>query len=259
MKTMTVGAGNMTTPRAISIKPDPAAKLRLFCLPYAGAGASVFRRWPLLFPREIQVVPVQLPGRESRIREGLLTSIEELVEVLIGEFLDETKPYAFFGHSMGALIGYELARKLRDKGKCGPVHLFVSARRAPSLTDDRTPLHQMDDAALIEKMREFKGTPEEVFQHPELIDFWLRIFRADLAACENYKHTQERPLDCPITAFSGLEDKHVPQDEMLAWQNETRAGFKLRALAGDHFFLHRYESVLVQSILEDLRLVVTSA
>lgn len=245
---------NAATPslQAGVLTPNSETRLRLFCFPYAGAGASVFREWANGFPAEIEVIPVQLPGRESRIREAPLRRVEALVEILIGDFANMDLPFAFFGHSMGALVSYELARKLRGDGKRAPVHLFVSARRAPSIPDDREPLHKLGDTELLEKLREFRGTPEEMFRYPELISFWLQILRADLESCEMYVYTDAAPLDCPISAFGGLEDPHVSREELLAWRDETTGSFRLHMFPGDHFFLHRCREMLLRVIAGDL-------
>lgn len=237
------------------LRPHSQARLRLFCFPYAGAGASVFRAWTNELSAEIEVVPVQLPGRETRIRETPFTDITPLVEVLANSLADHTGiPFAFFGHSMGALISYELAQKLRHQGAPTPDHLFVSGRRAPQLPNEKSPLHTLAEEELLERLRELNGTPEEVFQHPELIKVWLPAIRADFAVCENYVYREAPPLDCPTTAFGGLEDVHVSRDALEGWGNHTRAAFKLRMLPGDHFFLHQSRLMLLRAITDDLRL-----
>jgi surfactin synthase thioesterase subunit len=227
-------------------------QVRLFCFPYAGAGASVFRDWSSALPATIEVVPVQYPGRENRVRETLINRIERLVTTLRGELGDLNIPFAFFGHSMGALVSYELARKLHEEGKPGPVHLFVSGRRAPDRIDEDPLLHQSDNHTLIEKLREFEGTPEAIFQYPELLAFWVQIFRADLEACETYEYGNGTPLSCPITAFGGLEDTHVSQADIVAWQRHTRGEFASHMLPGNHFFLKQSREKLLNTICDDL-------
>src|SRR5258708_5279394 len=163
-----------SSPRTGFVRPGAETRLRLFCFPYAGAGASVFREWAKALPSEIEVIPVQLPGRESRIREPLLTRVGTMVEMLLGEITNLHTPFAFFGHSMGALVCFELARRLRDGGKPSPVHLFVSARRAPQTPDEKPPLHKLEDRDLLEELRQFNATPAEIFQYPALIGFWVQ-------------------------------------------------------------------------------------
>ena len=247
-----MNSASTAAPRPVSPKQNSEARLRLYCFPYAGAGASVFREWAPALPAAIEVIPVQLPGRESRIRETPLTSLRLLVDTLIAEITDLNTPFAFFGHSMGALVSFELARKLREDGKRTPVHLFVSGRRAPTIRDEVAPLHKSDDRTLLEKLRELNGTPEEVFQYPELVGFWLRIIRADLEACETYVYSDAVPLECPITVFGGLDDAHVSRDEMVPWGDQTRGVFSLHMLPGDHFFLHSSREILLHTIVRNL-------
>ncbi len=234
------------------MKPNFQSQLSLYCFSHAGAGASAFREWSSAFPAEIDVIPVQYPGRENRVREPLLTRLEPLVETLLKDLRDLTKPFAFFGHSMGALVSYEITRKLYDEGQPLPVKLFVSGRRAPGSIDGNPPLHLLDDAALIEKLRELDGMPDSVFQYPELIHFWLKILRADLETCETYKYANTTPLTCPITAFGGLDDAYVPRAELAAWQNHTRGEFSLHMFPGGHFFLKDSREKLLNTILNDL-------
>jgi medium-chain acyl-[acyl-carrier-protein] hydrolase len=253
-----MNGASTSVPQSVFQAQSSEAKLRLFCFPYAGAGASAFRDWPKFFTPEIEVVPVQLPGRESRIRERALTRIGPLVELLAGDLGDLNTAFAFFGHSMGALVGYELARKLSYEGKPAPVHVFVSARRDPSILDENPPLHRLDDVNLLEKLRELNGTPKEIFQYPDLVSFWLAILRADLEVCETYVCTDAAPLECPITAFCGLEDAHVRRDDMAAWRNRTRGAFNLHLLPGDHFFLHTSRDILLRTIARSLSATVNS-
>lgn len=212
----------------------------------------MFREWSSALPTEIEVIPVQYPGRENRVREPLINRLGPLVETLLEDLGDLTKPFAFFGHSMGALVSYEIARKLRDEGKPGPVNLFVSGRRAPDRIDGNPPLHQLDDEALIKTLRELNDTPEAVFQYPELIDFWLKILRADLETCEMYEYPNATPLTCPITAFGGLDDPHVSRAEVAAWKNHTQSEFSLHMLPGGHFFLKHAREKLLNTILSEL-------
>lgn len=233
--------------------PTASSRLRLFCFPYAGAGASVFRAWAKDLPSEIEVIPVQLPGRESRVREAPYTQLAPLLATLAGDLTARMEPpFAFFGHSMGALLCYELARRMRDESKPTPTHIFVSGRRALPIPDDEPPLHTLGDEKLTEKLRAFNGTPEEIFQHPELLSFWLAILRADFAVCADYAYADAAPLDCPISAFGGLNDEYVSRDEMAAWRSLTQGAFRLRMFPGDHFFLHSSRQLLLRAIAEDL-------
>ena len=213
--------------------------MRLLCFPYAGGGASIYRTWPSSLPPEIEVLPVQLPGREARIREPAFTSLPPLIDGLLpalGRGLLDG-PVAFFGHSMGALVAYELARALRDAGSPRPLHLFVSARRAPDLPARTAPIHALPEPEFRQRLRELNGTPEAVLEHPELMELLGPTLRADFTLIETYEPTSAPPLDCPITAFGGVDDPDVSEEEMAAWRRFTTAAFQLRMLPGDHFFL----------------------
>ncbi len=237
-------------------RPNPLARLRLFCFPYAGGGASAFCAWAGGLPGGIEVCPVQLPGREHRFQEPPFTCLEPLIEALAGALIPYLDlPFGFFGHSMGGLIAFELARRLRKKkGPC-PAHLFVSGRRAPQVPDDDEPFYTLPDPEFVTKLRQLNGTPEEVFRNANLMDFLLPTLKADFAVCETYVHRDEAPLDCPISIFGGLEDADVTRDELAVWRCHTRGRFRLRMLPGNHFFIHSSRSLLLRAVAEDLTLL----
>jgi medium-chain acyl-[acyl-carrier-protein] hydrolase len=227
--------------------------LRLFCLPYAGGGASIFRSWADKLPSEVEVCPIYLPGREGRLKEPLFTRLSPLVEALaqaLIPFMDA--PCAFFGHSMGALISFELVRHLRRTSYQRPVCLFVSAHRAPQLPDTSAKFHDLSDPALIDALHRLGGTPKTILQHAELMKVILPILRADFELCETYVYTPEAPLDCPIFAFGGEQDTLVSMQELQAWGTQTRQSFTLNMLPGDHFFLHNQQDLLLQLLAEKI-------
>lgn len=229
--------------------------LRLFCFPYAGGGASLFHSWSAQLPPEIEVCPVQLPGRENRLLEQGISQIDALIQPLtiaLLPYLD--KPYAFFGHSMGALISFELSRALRRFPQVSsPVRLIVSGRRAPQLPDLDPPTHALSDDDFIMELHRLKGTPKEVLQNADLLQIVLPLLRADFALCETYTYIPDTPLNCPITAIGGLEDSEVTREEVAAWNKQTtNQEFKLRFFPGDHFFLHKQQPALLRVIAQDL-------
>jgi medium-chain acyl-[acyl-carrier-protein] hydrolase len=229
-------------------QPGSHARIRLFCFAYAGGNASIFRAWGQHLPPEIEVAPVELPGHGNRFTEPLFTRLEPLIEALAQALLPylTTLPFAFFGHSMGGLISFELARQLRRQHAPEPRHLLISAHRAAHLPDPDAPIYDLPDHQFLEKLRELKGTPEAVLEHTELMQVLIPILRADFAICETYIYRPEKPLTCPITAFGGLEDLQVSHDELQGWRDQTLEKFELHMLPGDHFFVNSRQAELLQ-------------
>ena len=243
----------VTTPWLAYLKPNPYARVRLFCFSYAGGSASVYRRWH--WPEALDVCPVQLPGRETRLMEKPLTRMDKLSALLVGAlepYLD--MPFAFFGHSLGAVVSYEVAQRLRmARADRLPGHLLVSARRAPQILLRQEPLYHLPDEAFKNGLKQLKGTPQAVLENAELMELMLPALRADFELDETYRHrVDDLPLDCPLTAFGGMEDVDVPRVELEAWRDVTRSRFRLKLFRGDHFFLHRESEALSAAIAEAL-------
>jgi medium-chain acyl-[acyl-carrier-protein] hydrolase len=216
----------------------PPTRLRLFCFPYAGAGALIFRKWSGGLPADVQVCPVQLPGRGTRLTERPFTRLTPLVEALaqaLEPLLDQ--PFAFFGHSLGSLISFELARRIRRAYGVQPVQLFVSAGRAPQIPHRDAPVHALPEKEFLAELRRLNGTPNELLEHKELMEIMLPPLRADFALYETYVYSVEAPLDCPISAFGGLHDYRVNDNDLEGWRLQTNGSFSLRMFPGDHFFL----------------------
>ena len=232
--------------------PDSRALARLFCFPYAGSGAAIFRSWSPRLAPQIDVHPVQLPGRENRWMEPAVASLPSLVDALeqaLRPYLD--RPFAFFGHSMGALIGFELARQLRRHGGPSVLHLLVSGARAPQRKGPFPPLHRLPDALLVQQLRRLGGTPDDVLRNPEVMSFLLPTIRADLTLCETYVHSLEPPLDCAVSVFGGMHDTIVTYDDLVAWRGQTRGAFSVFLCPGRHFFLHTAEAEMLEIAQRD--------
>jgi medium-chain acyl-[acyl-carrier-protein] hydrolase len=226
------------------LRPNRSAKIRLICIPYAGGGPQMFRNWPALLP-VAEVVAVNLPGRGRRIGEPPFTSLVPLARALsraLGSLCGS--PFAFFGHSMGALIAYETARQLRRDYGIRPVHLFVSGAFAPHLPDPN-PLHGLSDKEFLEEVRKLGGMPEEVLASTELMELLLPTLRADFTVAETYTCGLEEPLSCPITAFGGTDDPLATPAEVSCWPLHTDGRSQIHMYRGGHFFL---ESALPQIV-----------
>lgn len=240
------------------LKPNPRAVLRLLCFPYAGGGTMIYRTWPEHLPDTVEVWAFQPPGRGNRLFEAPFTQIEALVEAAVPTFsLFLDRPFACFGHSLGALISFELAHELREAHGTGPVHLFVSGRRAPQVIDTSPIIYNLPEPEFIEELRKLNGTPDEVLKHPELMELMIPLLRADFEICESYAYAAKPPLECPITAFGGLHDKCVTREAVEAWRDHTVGSFSVRMLRGDHFFLHSSESTLLSILFRELCDVVS--
>lgn len=235
-------------------KSKPRATLRLFCFPYAGGGALAFRNWSDYLPMNVEVCPVQLPGRETRIKESALTRVSPMVQAIaevIRPCLDV--PFACFGHSMGALIAFELARELRGKYGVQPLKLYVSGRVAPHLPLLRTPLlHDLPELEFMDALRHLKGTPEAVLENEALMALVMPLLRADFAVNEVYRYSAQPRLDCPILAMGGLHDSEAGREQLEAWRQHTSASFELRMFPGDHFYLNTTQPLLLQVLSQDL-------
>jgi len=220
--------------------PNPDARVRLFCFPFAGGGASMYREWSDPLPTHIELCLLQLPGREERLHESPLHEMAALVEAITAElavFAD--KPLAFFGHSMGAMIAFEVARNLRDKGGPVPVHLFLSARQAPQIGGrGDEPLSYLPDREFMDKLHDLYGAvPEAIRESPRLQEIFLPVLRADVTLLETHEFIASDPLECPITVFGGEQDPHISPDMLSAWRDQTRARFSQQCFAGDHFYI----------------------
>lgn len=238
-------ASAVRTPWLTRVRCPPAASCRLFCFPYAGGSAGIYANWSRLLGPEIEVCAIRLPGRAERLREPPFTRMEPLVDALASAMAQcSDRPCAFFGHSMGAMVSFEVARTLRARGERQPSHLLLSACAAPTATRRRRPCHQLSDDALVEELRRLNGTPAEALATPEILDCLLPAIRADFEVMETYCYRPAPPLDVPITVIGGTQDPDVSPEELAAWGVESTVGYSLRMLAGDHFFLHSAEQPL---------------
>ena len=235
-------------------KPSPQASLRLFCFPYAGGSSLIFRTWAESLPKNIEICPVELPGRGTQMKSPPFTQMEPLVNAIAPQLLPYLdKPFVFFGYSMGGLLSFELARHLRKEYGKKPIRLFVSASRAPQIPSPKPPIHALPETEFKQELRRLNGTPASVLENTELMQILAPILRADFAVLETYVYTQEPLLEFPITAFGGLEDQEVTLQELGGWRSQTKSSFQLQMFSGDHFFLHSAQSLLLENLAKYLK------
>lgn len=214
-------------------------RLRLFCFPYAGGSAWMFRSWASQLPESVEIFAVELPGRGKRLIEPALTDLPTIVQALGPQLLPYLDiPFAVFGHSMGALVAFELCQWLRRSAQITPIHFWASAARAPHLAVQPPLMHKLDDAAFINRLKCYQGTPTSVLNNTELMELMLPTLRADFAVVETYTYRHSAPFTFPITGFWGESDAIVSKAEVTAWQIHTPK-FDLQAIAGHHFFIHQ--------------------
>lgn len=239
-------------------KPNPQATLRLVCFPYAGVGPSVYRPWLAALPAHIEVKAVQLPGREGRWREPALTNLGEIadrVTAAITPHLQE--PFAFYGHSLGALVSFEVTRRLRASGGPVPRHLFLGAHRGPQMPNPHPPIRDLGDIAFIAETRKrYDGIPQAVLDNPELLELMLPCLRGDFAAFETYEYRADAPLDIPISAFGGDQDGYVRTHEVAGWREQTTSRFRMRVIPGNHFFMQSGRDQVIAAVVDDLSVAV---
>lgn len=238
----------ISTPWLTPLYREQNDHLRLIFFPHAGGGASTFYPWSRVLPAGISSYAVQLPGRETRIRDTLHWQMQSVVQALtnaLPPFLDQ--PFIFWGHSMGALLAYEVAQKLQQVLKT-PRRLIVSGCNAPHIPYLDPQIHQLPEAEFIAALQELNGTPSAVLQNAELRDLILPALRADFQIVETYTYQESQPLNCPITVLDGLEDDKTNEADLQEWQKHTSQLLEMFTFPGDHFFLYDRQPALVETV-----------
>lgn len=255
---MTVSSSELSVrPWIRSIRPD--APVRLLCLSYAGGGTADFRAWSDDLLPGIDLCPVVLPGRESRLGEPGKDTMQALVDAMIPALLPvlRTAPFAIYGHSMGAWVAFELVRGLRRLGRTLPCHLFVGARRAPHRPARLPPLSDLPRDAFVAAVQErYGGIPDAIRNNAEILELFLPTLRADFALLDRYRYVDEPPLSVPITVFHGSGDRVEDAGDLRAWSEHTSAGADFRTVAGGHFFLREAADEITDRINAVLRPIV---
>lgn len=238
---------------------DPRS--RLFCFHYAGVGPSAFRGWADDLAADAEVCLVQLPGREGRLREAPFSSIADLLPMLIENMLPLLdRPFAFYGHSLGAMIAFESAVALRRNLQIQPTHFFAGASPAPHLPWKHPAIRSLpEDDFFGEIERRYGALPREVLSDAQMRALVLPILRADITMIETYKYSPEPPLDCDITVFGGVLDQMVKPSELDAWREHTSGRFRMEMLEGNHLFLKSCRTQLLQRVAAELNLCSENA
>ncbi len=231
--------------------------LRVYCLPFAGGSATVYGEWSRMLPPYVTVVPIEYPGHGRRFAQTPLGAIDQIAQVHAGEILaDLESPFALFGHSMGALVAFELARELRRRGAPLPLKVYASGTLPPVSPEHEAPgedILALTDEEVRDRLVEFGGTPQEILDNADLMELMLPIVRADMAACESYVYRPETPLPCPITALGGADDDTFEQSELARWGELTSKSFDVVTLPGGHFFPRTHTAALTGWLAEDIR------
>lgn len=252
---MTAAEPPMVSPWLVryGVEDTERTRIRLFCFYYAGGTASIFRSWQGALPEEVELLAVQLPGREYRLAEPLMTNARDIVAELadvLPPLLD--KPYVFFGHSLGVLIGFDVIRLLRARGLRQPEMLIASGRSAPQFRWRDAGLQLLPDEAFIAAVRDYNGTPEALLADESLRDLWLPRLRADLTVSATYEYVEQHPLECPIVVLVGEEDRLVSDAGLQGWLTQTTGDVRYFRYPGNHFFLHSAERLVLAKVCAEL-------
>jgi medium-chain acyl-[acyl-carrier-protein] hydrolase len=238
----------LLAPWFVRLAANPAASLRLICIPYAGGGPQAFRTWPAMLPPNVELLAVNLPGRGRRFSETPYDRLAPLVDDLAAAFSTVTdKPLALFGHSMGALIAFELAVALTARFGIEPQRLFVSGASAPHIRD-RHEFHRLPDEPFLDKVRALNGLDPEILASDELMTLLVPLLRSDFAVSETYGGPTHSRLGCPLTVFGGSNDWLVPVEDLGPWQGYSSGPFELHVIEGDHFFVHGAERAVLDVV-----------
>lgn len=232
---------------------SPVRRHRLFCFPYAGGNAFGFARWQDSLSPAIEVCAIQAPGRGARIAEPPIDALPVLLRALAPEVARfDDLPFSFFGHSVGALVAFELTRYLRLHGMRLPERLIVSGCQAPQFRSESRNLHALGDDAFLEVLRQYAGTPPEVLESRELMAMLLPTIRADFSLAENYRYRYSPLLPLPISVFAGTTDENKAPGQVDGWQKETSRACEVSWFEGGHFFLNERRDAVMQRINETL-------
>jgi medium-chain acyl-[acyl-carrier-protein] hydrolase len=231
------------------------AEKTLVCFSHSGGSANAYQKWNEVMPQRIEILALQLPGRENRLSEPPVSSLSLLMRQMgqeVGPFFRKLdRPFAFFGHSLGGLVAFEFARELRRQNQNLPESLIVSCTHAPQFQEDEPPIHGYPDDLFLKEVMDYKGTPPEFLKHPELVDLFLPILRADFALRETYVYKEEASFEFPIRVYGAYSDTELKLPGLEAWSVHALGDFKIRMFEGNHFYLHARNELFFRALVAD--------
>ena len=232
---------------------QPAARQRLFCFAYAGGSAAVYAQWQAALGGEVEVCAIQLPGRGGRMGEPSLRALGAVVKAIAAAVAAESDlPFSFFGHSLGALLAFEVARYCAAHGLAQPRKLIVSGSEAPAVRSHGRGLHLLPDEELTARLRDYNGTPPAVLENRELMELLLPMLRADFELVHQYQYRAAPPLGMPLLALAGTRDPYGQEARVAPWLRESVVGGELHRFDGDHFFIHSHQDDVIACVARAL-------
>ncbi len=254
-KLSTYRAGDFKKIMTTSSSPPLSAQRILYCFPHAGGGTSSYHFWKAALADLVKVVPVQLPGREARLAEKTIVDWRRLLDELILQVSSAgATPFDFFGHSLGALMAFELTRELRQRKAPLPRKLYLSGRRAPTIGRNETPLSALPDDQFIASLASrYGGIPQAILKNAELLQLFLPALRADFILLDEYRYVPSSPLECPVLLLGGSEDTSVHRAELEAWQELMKEPIEVLQFPGTHFYLHDRRDGFLRALRTDLQ------
>ena len=234
---------------------NQTATVRLFCFHYAGGNANLFNNWHSLLPKNLELIAIQLPGRINLSAMIPCTEMSSVINILYKAMLPVLldKPFVFFGHSLGGLISFELARFIQSHHQIAPVKLISAACQSPRIPRGQKKISTLSEEGIIKALIAYNNTPRKVLENKELMQIALPIIRADFAVNESYSDLPGQPLTCPITVYGGIDDLTVNQAELENWRLETKGQFKLHLFSGDHFFIFKHKLAFLHQLSDELQ------
>ena len=235
-------------------------KANLICFPHAGGSKFSYNRFVDVAPGDLTVIPIELPGRGARIHEDLIHDTPGMVDDVFNQIKGKVMtdvPYALYGHSMGALVGYLVTRRIAQERMPMPIHLFFSGAKPPSTIEDEPPVHLFKREELIDELRKLGGIPDRILNNEKLIHFLEPIVRADFRVIRTYQHQRGLPFDLPLTVIIGTrENISAPQAQL--WQQETSKKIELKFFEGDHFFIFDHAPEIMRLVYQRISEVIVS-